>query len=132
MALGTHSNRKTSHVEKRRWPAIEWSAYRHAQSVFVDVRALPRKPFTSLELWDPPSGCQWGGGRQLRDGGGGPWPPATPPLRWSTSSPGLLTSKERMTISRGDAAKFLWRGRGVDGAMISDRAKKMIHKMSSD
>lgn len=27
-------------------------------------------------------------------------PPATPPLRFSTSEPGLLTSKERITIKR--------------------------------
>lgn len=27
-------------------------------------------------------------------------PPATPPLRFSTSEPGLFTSNERMTISR--------------------------------
>mmetsp|Transcript_20576 Transcript_20576/g.71215 ORF Transcript_20576/g.71215 Transcript_20576/m.71215 type:complete len:223 (-) Transcript_20576:326-994(-) len=37
-----------------------------------------------------------------------PWrmePPATPPLRCSTSSPGLFTSKDRMTMSRGSDAK---------------------------
>lgn len=27
-------------------------------------------------------------------------PPATPPLRFSTSEPGLFTSNERMTINR--------------------------------
>jgi hypothetical protein len=32
-------------------------------------------------------------------------PPATPPLRSSTSAPGLLTSNERMTISRGSEVK---------------------------
>mmetsp|Transcript_18228 Transcript_18228/g.38053 ORF Transcript_18228/g.38053 Transcript_18228/m.38053 type:complete len:255 (+) Transcript_18228:1851-2615(+) len=37
-----------------------------------------------------------------------PWtmdPPATPPLRSSTSSPGLFTSKDRITIMRGDETK---------------------------
>mmetsp|Transcript_75854 Transcript_75854/g.153679 ORF Transcript_75854/g.153679 Transcript_75854/m.153679 type:complete len:214 (-) Transcript_75854:653-1294(-) len=33
-------------------------------------------------------------------------PPATPPFRFSASSPGLLTSKERMTMRRGSPVKF--------------------------
>lgn len=32
-------------------------------------------------------------------------PPATPPFSSSTSAPGLLTSKERMTMRRGEEAK---------------------------
>lgn len=32
-------------------------------------------------------------------------PPATPPFRSSTSHPGLLTSKERITIRRGGETK---------------------------
>jgi hypothetical protein len=34
-------------------------------------------------------------------------PPATPPLSSSTSAPGLLTSKERMTMRRGEEVKSL-------------------------
>ena len=34
-------------------------------------------------------------------------PPATPPLSSSTSAPGLLTSKERITINLGDDVKSL-------------------------
>lgn len=34
-------------------------------------------------------------------------PPATPPFRFSTSEPGLFTSKERITISRAGEVKSL-------------------------
>lgn len=37
-------------------------------------------------------------------------PPATPPWRSSTSEPGLLTSKERMTIIWGGEVKSLQQG----------------------
>mmetsp|Transcript_7758 Transcript_7758/g.23697 ORF Transcript_7758/g.23697 Transcript_7758/m.23697 type:complete len:223 (+) Transcript_7758:954-1622(+) len=50
-----------------------------------------------------------------------PWrmePPATPPLSFSTSSPGLLTSKERMTMRRGTEVKSRF-GTGIAAAMYS-------------
>lgn len=42
-------------------------------------------------------------------------PPATPPFSSSTSAPGLLTSKERMTISFGEEAK----SRGGTGMFLT-------------
>lgn len=45
-------------------------------------------------------------------------PPATPPFSSSTSAPGLLTSKDRMTVSRGSALKSR-RGTGIVLVMYS-------------
>jgi hypothetical protein len=45
-------------------------------------------------------------------------PPATPPLISSTSEPGLLTSKERITIILGGEVKFL-SGMGIFFTMYS-------------
>ncbi len=45
-------------------------------------------------------------------------PPATPPLSSSTVAPGLLTSNDRMTISRGSVSK-LWLGTGILVQMYS-------------
>lgn len=47
-------------------------------------------------------------------------PPATPPLRSSTSDPGLLTSKDRMTIIRGSDTKSR-RGTGIFFVTYSHR-----------
>ena len=46
-----------------------------------------------------------------------PWrmdPPATPPFRLATSSPGLLTSKDRITMRRGVEVK----SRGGTGIFV--------------
>ncbi|CAD6220163.1 GSCOCG00011546001-RA-CDS [Cotesia congregata] len=45
-------------------------------------------------------------------------PPATPPLRSSTSQPGLLTSNDRITIKRGSEVKSR-RGTGIFLTMYS-------------
>mmetsp|Transcript_6992 Transcript_6992/g.22068 ORF Transcript_6992/g.22068 Transcript_6992/m.22068 type:complete len:221 (-) Transcript_6992:486-1148(-) len=51
-------------------------------------------------------------------------PPATPPLRFSTSSPGLFTSNDRMTIKRGVDVKSLT-GVGIACAMYSQTASTL-------
>mmetsp|Transcript_21382 Transcript_21382/g.72420 ORF Transcript_21382/g.72420 Transcript_21382/m.72420 type:complete len:228 (-) Transcript_21382:269-952(-) len=59
-----------------------------------------------------------------------PWrmePPATPPLSFSTSSPGLFTSKERMTISRGSEVKSR-RGTGTALARYSQTQSTLYFK----
>jgi hypothetical protein len=51
-------------------------------------------------------------------------PPATPPVRASTGVPGLFTSKERMTMSRG-AEERLRRGTGTCVTMYSFTASML-------
>jgi len=43
-------------------------------------------------------------------------PPTTPPYKFSTVSPGLLTSKDLMIINLGEALKFLF-GIGINSVI---------------